>query len=202
MVESLDANVGRILTRLQERGLEETTAVFFMSDNGGVQDVARNAPFRGGKGTLWEGGIRTPLFARWKGEIPPGTYSRQLVAGMDLFPTVLEIAGLSPPRKQSLDGVSLLRNARGWNRLTHDTLCFHYFPPGVDRPWKSIVRDGWKYLADPKGGEYLFHLREDIGEQNNLVDQDPQRAVRMRLDLDSWRTAVFRGAPKEPRVQP
>jgi len=202
MVESLDANVGRILARLKERGLEDNTAVFFMSDNGGVRDVARNAPFRGHKGTLFEGGIRTPLFARFPGRIPPGSVSRQLAAGMDLFPTALEAAGMAPPDKPRLDGVSLLRNARGWNLLTHDTLFFHYFPPGANRPWRAIVRDGWKYLGDDHGGEYLFHLREDIAEANNLVDKDPQRAVRLRLDLEGWQAAVFKGAPKEPRTMP
>ncbi|MCP5116193.1 MAG: sulfatase-like hydrolase/transferase, partial [bacterium] len=164
MVESMDSNVGRILAQLKTRGLEEKTAVFFMSDNGGLPDVARNTPFRAGKGTLFEGGIRSPLMARWKGVIPPGTTSRQLAAGMDLFPTALEIAGAGVPRKHRLDGVSLMTVAKGWNRLTHDTLTFHYDPPNVKRPWKAMIRDGWKSLQDKDGREFLFHLREDIGE--------------------------------------
>ena len=199
MVESMDLNVGRILAHLTRRGLDNKTAVFFMSDNGGLPDVARNTPFRGGKGTLFEGGIRTPLLARWKGVIPPGTTSRQLAAGMDLFPTALEIAGASTPRKHRLDGVSLMTVAKGWNRLTHDTLYFHYYPPKAERPWKAMIRDGWKYLHNTKGREYLFRLREDIGEQEDLVSRDPQRSNRMRLDYEVWRKRVFKGAPKEPR---
>ena len=202
MVEAMDRNVGRILDHLAKRGLEETTAVFFMSDNGGVRGVARNDPFRGYKGSLWEGGIRTPLLARWKGQFQAGSTTTQMAAGMDLFPTALEIAGLGVPKKQRLDGVSLLPVAKGWDRLTHDTLYFHYYPPGVKRPWKAIVRDGWKYLADNSGAEYLFHLREDIGEQRDLSSKLPERAVRMRLDYEVWRTAVFKGAPREPRTRP
>lgn len=201
MVESMDHNAGRILDRLSKHGLEENTAVFFMSDNGGVRGVASNDPFRGYKGSLWEGGIRSPLLARWKGQFPAGSKTSQMAAGMDLFPTALEIAGLGVPRKHRLDGVSLLKVARGQNRLTHDTLYFHYYPPGVKRPWKAMVRDGWKYLRDDAGQEYLFRLREDIGEQNNLASTDPERAVRMRLDYEVWRRDVFKGAPKEPRTR-
>jgi len=198
MVEALDRNVGRILQHLKLRGLDDNTIVFFMSDNGGLPGVASNAPFRGYKGTLWEGGIRTPLFVKWPGRISAGVVSKQLVAGMDIFPTALEAAGMAPPAAQRLDGVSFMRNARGWNFLTHDTLFFHYRPPNAERGWKAITRDGWKYLSDLKGGEYLFHLTEDVGEQNNLVDKDPQRAVRMKLDFDTWYASVTRGAPKEP----
>ncbi len=202
MVEALDHNIGRILDHLRQRNLEDRTAVFFMSDNGGVPDVARNAPFRGGKGTLWEGGIRTPLFARWTGVFPAGRAVRGMAAGMDLFPTALELAGIAPPRGLRLDGVSLLSAAKGGDGPVHDTLYFHYFPPGAGHPWKAVVREGWKYLADNRGREHLFDLSRDIGEERDLISEHSERAARLRLDYENWKTEVFRGAPPEPRVMP
>jgi len=199
MVESLDENIGRILDHLKKQNLEENTAVFFMSDNGGVPAVGRNAPFRGHKGSLWEGGIRTPFLARWKGQFPAGRKTSQMAAGMDLFPTALEIAGARVPAGHRLDGVSLLTVAKGAEQLTHDTLYFHYFPPESQRRWKAMVREGWKYLLDNQGNEYLLNLREDIGEQNNLASKDPERVNRMKLDYEAWLKQVYKGAPPEPR---
>ncbi len=202
MVESLDQQVGRILQHLERRGLTENTAVFFMSDNGGVPEIARNTPFRGTKGTLWEGGIRSPLVANWKSHLPQGALRRHMAAGMDLFPTALEIAGVAAPANLKLDGVSLLAAARDGRPLKRDTLYFHYFPPESSGRWKAMVRSGWKYLHDNRGQEYLFHLEKDIGEERNLIVQSSGQAEAMKRDYQAWFEDVHRGAPPEPRVRP
>ncbi|MFH5886441.1 sulfatase, partial [Halalkalibaculum sp. DA3122] len=124
MIESLDANIGKVLNTLDELGIAQNTVVVFMSDNGGlggyefIEDrpeadhmlssgVTDNAPYKGGKTTYYEGGIRTPLIIRWPGVIQPGTTSDEPVIGIDLYPTYLELAGLENPEGYQLDGVSL-----------------------------------------------------------------------------------------------
>lgn len=185
MVESLDANIGRILAHLKKRGLEESTAVFFMSDNGGVPVVGRNLPFNGFKGSLWEGGIRTAFAARWKGQFPAGATAPDMIAAMDLFPTFASIAGAKLPRGHSLDGVDLLAACRGKARLERDTLFFHY---GKQR---AMVRAGWKYLRDEKEREHLFDLRSDIGEQNDAAAKEPGRMAGLKRDYAVWEKSVF-----------
>ena len=192
MVESLDENVGRILAHLKERGLEENTAVFFMSDNGGVPGVGRNAPFRGFKGSLFEGGIRTPLLARWKGQFPAGRKTAEMAAGMDLFPTCVALAGAKLPPGHKLDGVNLLDVCKGPGKLKRDTLFFHYQAP-KERAQHAMVRQGWKYLSDVKGNEYLFHLSEDQVEAKNLAAEQPDRLAGMKREYEVWRKDVFAG---------
>jgi len=190
MVESLDENVGRILERLKQRGLEENTAVFFMSDNGGVPGIGRNAPFRGFKGSLFEGGIRTPLLARWKGQFPAGIKAGEMVAGMDLFPTCVALAGAKLPPGHKLDGVNLLDVCRRGEKLKRDTLYFHYQAPKEGAQY-AMMSQGWKYLSDLKGNEYLFHLSEDQAEAKNLAADQPDRLARMKRDYAVWRKDVF-----------
>jgi arylsulfatase A-like enzyme len=185
MVESLDENVGRILERLKQRGLEENTVVFFMSDNGGVPEIGRNTPFRGAKETLFEGGIRTPMVARWKGRFPAGTKRREMVAGMDLFPTCVSLAGARLPAGHRLDGVDLLDVCRGRGTLKRDTLYFHYQAPNSGAQ-RAMVSQGWKYLVDAKGSEYLFHLSEDQSETTNLAAAQPDRLARMKRSYVIW----------------
>jgi arylsulfatase A-like enzyme len=198
MVESMDFQAGRILEHLKKRNLEENTAVFFMSDNGGLPVVASNAPFRGFKTTLWEGGIRTPLIARWKGQFPAGKTSSEMAAGMDLFPTSLAIAGAGVPSGHKLDGVSLLDICRGKGALNRDSLFFNYKDPSNKVAQRAFVRDRWKYLRDKEGAEYLFHLSEDIGESNDLSGKQPDRLAVMKRRYEAWLEDVRRGAPPEP----
>ena len=198
MVETLDAAVGRVMTHLKECGLDERTACFFMSDNGGLPVVASNAPFRGFKTTLWEGGIRTPLIARWPGRFPRGRVVDDMAAGMDLFPTALEIAGADVPGGHRLDGVSLLDVCRGAGRLRREALFFHYRHPRDQAAQRAMVAGGRKYLRDGKGREYLFDLDEDPGEARDLAAGDPRRLARMKSRYEEWLGEVRRGAPPEP----
>lgn len=191
MVEALDANVGRILDHLRRRGLEENTAIFFLSDNGGVPAVARNAPFRGFKGSLWEGGIRTPFVAHWKGQFPARRKTAAMVAGMDLFPTCLSLAGIAPEPGHMLDGVDLAGVCRGKGALRRDTLCFHYQAPKQNAQ-RALVRSGWKYLRDVRGDEYLFDLTRDVQESRNAASEKRDLLARLSQDYDAWRKDVFR----------
>ncbi|MEK7407528.1 MAG: sulfatase-like hydrolase/transferase [Acidobacteriota bacterium] len=185
MVEYLDFSIGRILEHLKKRELEENTVVFFMSDNGGVPGVGRNAPFRGFKGSLWEGGIRTPFLARWKGEFPAGVSRPEVIAGMDLFSTCLAAAQAPLPLDRAIDGVSFLHVCRGEDTLPPRMLCFNYQAPNQPAQ-RAMVRRGWKYLLDNKGQEYLFHLDKDEGETENLAAKEPERLAEMREYYEFW----------------
>ena len=120
MIASVDESVGRVLALLEELKLAENTLVIFSSDNGGVGgyvregiktggDVTDNAPLRGGKGMLYEGGVRVPYVFRWPGKIPGGAVCDQPINSVDLYPTLLEVAGVKPPADYPLDGVSYFK---------------------------------------------------------------------------------------------
>ncbi len=202
MVESMDANIGRILDSLDAEGLAEETAVFFMSDNGGVPVVSTNTPFRGYKTTLWEGGIRSPFYARWTGRFPAGRKIEDTPAiSMDLFATTLAIAGVSLPADRIPDGVNLLPLLDGSGGIDRDTLYFRYRNPrGVLQ--KAMTQGGWKYLSDEKGEEHLFHLAEDVGEEHDLKEAEPERFERMKKTWSDWETRVLAGAPALPEYRP
>lgn len=191
MVECLDDNIGRILAHLSEKKLDENTVVFFMSDNGGLPIVSRNEPFRGFKTTLWEGGIRTPLLARWKGHFPAGSLSSEMVMAMDLFPTCLALAGAELPPHRSIDGVNLLDVCRGHGKLKRDTVFFHY--KGPQKPeQKAMVQRDWKYLLDDHSEEHLYNLAKDPSEKNDLAAAFPERQAEMKKQYESWLSDVLK----------
>ena len=197
MIESLDANIGRVLDRLDETDLGANTAIFFFSDNGGVRSLARNAPFRGHKATLWEGGIRTPFFARFTGRFPAGTTVADMVIGMDLFPTALALAGVTPPADRPMDGLNLLPLIEGKQTLKRDTLYFRYEGPRgpVQR---AVVQKGWKYLSDEKEQEHLFRLSDVPPEQDDLAASQAARLAELRNNWQAWERDVMQGAPRLP----
>jgi arylsulfatase A-like enzyme len=198
MVEALDDNIGEVIAHLKKTGLADNTIVLFQSDNGGLPVVARNAPFSGFKTELWEGGIRTKLLAWGPGRIEGSRTVDSPVVGMDLFPTAVELAGASLPEGRIVDGVSLapilLGQATG---LPERTLFFRYQNPGgpVQR---AAMRGGWKYLRDKEGQEHLFHLAEDLGEGNDLREQEPQRFGELVDAWEAWEPGVRAGAPELP----
>lgn len=192
MVESLDAAVGRIVDAVDAAGLGENTLIVFTSDNGG-EKLARNAPLKGLKGSLWEGGIRVPAVARWSGKIPAGTVSDYPVQTIDWTATFLHLAKANAPSKRPLDGQSLSPLLLGQRELPLRPL---FFRRALD-PHRSrvvaqrAVRLGkWKYLDTPKGEQFLFDLESDIAEKSNLLPQNEALASEMRTLLDEWESDV------------
>jgi arylsulfatase A-like enzyme len=203
MIETLDANVGRILNKLRKRKLAERTLVIFASDNGGTiirhrgLQVTDNSPLRSGKGSLYEGGIRVPLIVRLPGVTPRGKVCHEPVTCMDFFPTILELCGVGTKENAApagpLDGlsfVSLLRQPD--SRLNRDALFFHYPHYYSTTAPVSAVRAGdWKLLEYFEDNHVeLYNLREDPGERRDLADQQTSRATRLRDRLQVWRTEV------------
>ena len=214
MVENLDQNFGRLTVKLDELGLAEQTLVIFVSDNGGMSAanfgrpdrvVAANAldaaystsnlPLRGAKGWLYEGGIRVPLMIRAPGAgVRGGLVSEVPVISTDLYPTILELAGLPALPEQHRDGVSLAPLLRGGQAPTRDALFWHfphYSNHGRQSPGAAIRAGEHKLLLYfEQQRVQLFNLRADPGEQDDLAATQPALARALTDRLRQWQQSV------------
>jgi len=212
MIESLDDNVGKILDALDRLGLTEKTIVIFYSDNGGnmynVVDgttATSNAPLRGGKASIYEGGVRVPAIVSWPGVAAGGTVSHALVQSEDLYPTVLEMAGLPPRPAQALDAVSMVPAICGKEGLREAVYCYFPHAPPVPEwlPPSVCMRKGdWKLIRvfhDAPNGEHryeLYNLAMDIGERNNLAASQPERVEAMDAMIEKFLNETHAVRPK------
>jgi arylsulfatase A-like enzyme len=223
MIASVDESVGRILKTLEELKLDEHTLVIFSSDNGGVGGYAEagllagggaitiNLPLRGGKGMLYEGGVRVPYLFRWKGKIRPGSTSDEPITSVDLYPTLLDLAGGSPDAKQVLDGVSYVPLLTGSKDRLADRALYWHFPgylglakgKGEDeRAWRTtpagaIQVGSWKLLEFFETGRLeLYDLAKDVGQKNNLAKSMPERTRELHQRLIAWRQAIAAPMPQ------
>ena len=187
-VTAMDAAIGTLLGLLDEHDLTGNTLVFFCSDNGGGA-AADNAPLRGGKGDLFEGGVRVCALARWPGRLPAGTVSDEFLTSLDLFPTLLAAAGAAPPAGVVLDGFDLLPVLAGDRHSPRGRMFWH-------RRDEQAARLGdWKWIENGEG-EFLFDLAADLGEHHNLAAERPDRTRRMRHAFADWQHAMDTAEPK------
>ena len=201
MVEAMDLAVGKVLAKLDELGLRENTLVIFTSDNGGLStsegSPTSNLPLRGGKGWMYEGGIREPMLVRWPAVVPPGSVVATPVSSPDFFPTLLEAAGAQPQPGQVLDGASLLPVLKG-GTLPERALFWHYPHYGYQggAPAAAIRRGDWKLIEWQEDGRAeLFNVAHDLGEQTDLAAKEPQRVTRLRDELHAWQKEVGAKSP-------
>lgn len=197
MIESLDGSVGRIVGTLERLKLSGRTAVVFTSDNGGLcvkegpdTPATLNAPYRDGKGYLYEGGIRVPLLVKWPGIARPGSTSNALASGTDLMPTILDLCAVSSG--VTTDGVSLRPALRG-EALKRDALYWHYphYSNQGGRPGGAIRVGGLKLIEHFEDGRTeLYDLAKDVGESRNLVEERADDAKALAARLSAWRRAV------------
>lgn len=190
MIEALDNAMGRLMKKLDDLGLADDTLVVFTSDNGGYMGVADNLPLRLGKGYLYEGGIRVPMFVRWPGRIKPGTTSAAPVITMDIFSTLLEAAGVTLPAGAIVDGESLMPVLSETGTLKRDALYFHYpnYAWHKDNRLGGAVREGdYKLIQwyDDRSVE-LYNLKDDIAEANDLAQRMPEKAKALTKKLNQW----------------
>lgn len=199
LLEELDESVGGILAALERLGLAGKTLVVFVSDNGGlVHDqggsiYTSNAPLRGEKGTLHEGGIRVPAIARMPGVIPPGSVCETPAVTTDLHPTFLELAGIDVlSGKDAVDGASLvpvLRNPGAG--LSREALFWHLPHYHHGTPASAVRRGDWKLIEFFEDGALeLYDLSKDPGETTDLASVHPDKAIELRDSLAKWRTDV------------
>jgi len=193
MVQSLDANVGRVLQALDASGLASNTIVVFTSDNGGER-FSKVWPFSGMKQELLEGGIRIPAIVRWPGRIAPGAVSEQVMITMDWMPTLLAVAGASPDAAYPSDGEDIGQVLVGSTGAHPRKLCWRY-KAGSQR----AIRDGdWKYLRIA-GNEFLFDVVRDPRERANLKDREKDVFERLKSDWTAWDATML---PERSRPAP
>lgn len=204
MLESIDDGIGRLTEKLQQHGIADRTIFVFTSDNGGETNVTSNAPLRGGKSQLYEGGIRVPLIVRWPAQVPPGTVNRQLTINTDFYPTLLEAANITPAPEQQLDGTSMLQTWKAPN-IAAATRCLYWHYP-LDRPHflggrsAGAVRSGnWKLIEFFDTSEHeLYSLSNDLSERRNVAADHPDIAARLKKRLDDWRQKTSARMPSPP----
>jgi arylsulfatase A-like enzyme len=211
MIESVDHGIGRLLGQLRKLGLEDNTVVVLASDHGGLsarggkREVATsNRPLRAGKGHLYEGGLRIPLLVRWPAHAKPGTEITTPVSTLDLFPTLVEMAGISLPEKAGGDGVSLTGVLEGRPAPARNSFYWHNPAP---RPastgdwFSSAIRVGDLKLIDfpTEKRTELYDLASDPGESKNLAEARPDDAKQLLSKLNAWRAEV--GASTQPKVK-
>ncbi len=203
MVEAMDLAVGDVLNTLEEEGLAENTIIFFMSDNGGLSTSeghpTSNLPLRGGKGWMYEGGIREPMIVRAPGLTQPGSTCENYITSTDFYPTILELAGLPGRPKQHQDGVSFVPLLHGKNQ-DRGAIYWHYPHYGNQGGAPSgAVREGdWKLIEWYEDGKLeLYNIKKDISENENLAKIHPQKVGALHEKLKAWRKATGAKMPSE-----
>jgi arylsulfatase A-like enzyme len=211
MMSAMDDAIGAVLGKLRDAQLEDNTIVFFISDNGGptmpgtAGNASINKPLRGSKRTTLEGGIRVPYFVKWPGKLPAGKVYDQPVIQIDILPTALAAAQVEIPSDANIDGVNLLPYLSGENaELPHDALYWRFGQ-------QMAIRQGdWKLVRyDPRvdGGtgrateSKLYNLAADIGESNDLMEKEPERAAALQAAWDEWNTSNVRPLWRDGRGQ-
>jgi len=195
MLESLDDAVGRVRKALSEMQLAERTIVIFTSDNGGRVPTTSNLALRVGKGSCYEGGTRVPLIVYWP-SVTSGRIDNTPVITMDLFPTLLDIAGLKSPPEHRPDGVSLVPLLRGKGTIQREALFWHYphyqhYQLGGATPY-SAIRFGDDKLVEFHADMRveLYNLKDDLGEQHDLATEQSEKVAQLRSRLHAWRKEV------------
>ncbi len=203
MIESMDDAIGTLLDALDRLQLADSTIIVFTSDNGGNMyneidgtTPTSNAPLRGGKATMFEGGTRVPAVIVWPGITTSGGRSDALIQSEDYYPTLLDGLNLQPVEGQTFDGASVLPVLRG-AALPDNKAVFQYFPhsPGVPDwlpPAVSVHRGDWKLIRIFHGGEnrahryLLFNLLDDWGEKNNLATRRADLVAELDALIDKF----------------
>ena len=203
MIESLDENVGRLLQAVEDAGEADNTIVIFTSDNGGLAtsegSPTCNAPLAEGKGWMYEGGTREPLLICWPGVVEPASVCTTPLTSPDFFPTLLDIAGLDSMPELHVDGNSFAPLLRGEPQPDRGPIFWHYPHYGNQGGTPgSSVRDGdYKLIEFFEDGRLeLYNLRQDIGENHNLVDEQPEEVARLQRLLAEWREGIEAKIPQ------
>jgi arylsulfatase A-like enzyme len=222
MVESVDESMKRVLDKLKELGLDDNTIVIFFCDNGGMSAMnignparrvsaanldkafsTSNLPLRGGKGWLYEGGIREPLIVRWPGHAKAGGVCNVPVIGTDFLPTILDMVGIPVPKQYPGDGVSftsVLKNPQAEPKQLEDRPIYWHFPQysnhGAQSPGGAIRYGDYKLIEYFENYKVqLFNLKDDPGEQNDLSATEPAKAKELTDMLHAWRKSVNANMP-------
>ncbi|OQW96225.1 MAG: hypothetical protein BWK77_05795 [Verrucomicrobia bacterium A1] len=191
-VACMDAAIGAVTKAIEDAGQIDNTLILFLSDNGGEGGGGNggNAPLRGRKGTMYEGGLRVPFLASWPGRLPEGRVTDEFLTSLEIFPTLAGIAGVEPDPAAKLDGFDMLPVLRGERPS-----------PRAEMFWQRrdsrAARVGrWKWVDGPAGG--LFDLTADIGETSDLSKEKPDVAAKLKSRHEAWRREMDSCEPRGP----
>ncbi len=206
MIENMDRNIGRIMNKLQQSGLDDNTLVIFTSDNGGLSTAEGsptvNGPLRGGKGWLYEGGIRVPLIMYWKGKIIAGSTSDLPVTTADFFPTIANAINENYQTGKNIDGANIFKLLLNPQKSNSRKLYWHY-PHYSNQGGKpgSVIREGkYKLIYNYEEETVeLYNMEKDISEKNNIASTNKQVAKRLKKKLFIW---LKETAAKSPNINP
>lgn len=193
MISDMDENIGRLISELKENNLYDNTVLVFYSDNGGLSIGAHaptsTLPLNGGKGYLYEGGIRVPLIVKWKDKVCPHSVTDQYISTVDFYPTLLDIAGLPLQPEQHVDGVSFLPALQGDVTFDRGAVFWHYphYHNQGGRPSAAIRSGDYKLIRYYDNEEFeLFNIKTDIGEKENLDMKEPDKKEQLNRLLTDW----------------
>jgi arylsulfatase A len=187
MVTRMDADVGRLLSLLQELDLQDDTVVFFTSDNGPREEGAKffqsAGPLRGIKRDLYEGGIREPMIVRWPGKVKADATSKQVWTFWDVLPTLADIAGVKSP--EAIDGMSMRRSLLGEMQSRRDPLYWEFHERGFDQ---AVRVEDWKAVRHGRAPLELYDLSTDPGEEKDLAERHPDVVTKIEEYLKTARS--------------
>lgn len=218
MVESMDESMGRVMKKLKELGLDQNTIVIFASDNGGMSAAnignpyrvikpnaldgafsSSNLPLRGGKGWLYEGGIRVPVIIKWPGQGKANKESHAPIISTDFYPTILDMLGLPLLPGQHKDGVSITPLLKGKDAVNRKALFWHfphYSNHGMQSPGGAVRYGDYKLIEYYENNTVqLFNLAKDIGEQHDISREEPGKVKALSTMLHQWRQSVHAKMP-------
>ena len=189
-ITAMDAAIGRVLDLLDHYQVADNTLVIFFSDNGGG-GASDNTPLRGGKGQMFEGGLRVPCIIRWPGRVPAGKTSDAFLTSLEILPTLLKSCQVKPPQDIILDGFDLLPVLQGETPSTRNTMFWQ-------RRHDIGVRVGdWKWVNSSRGSG-LFNLKTDIGEQQDLSATHPEKLKELKQHFARWKKQMNAAEPRGP----
>jgi len=189
-ITAMDAAIGKLLDLLDEYKIADNTIVIFFSDNGGGGS-ADNAPLRGRKGQMFEGGIRVPCIVRWPGKIPAAATTDEFLTSMEIFPTLCAATGAAPPKGMALDGFDMLPVLQGKMKSSRQEM---FWQRRLD---KGARVGHWKWVESSRGTG-LFDLRTDLSEKHDLSKAKPEVLKMMKARFANWKKQMKAAAPRGP----
>lgn len=189
----MDTNIGRILQKLTELGLDDNTIVVFTSDNGGLSTAEGsptvNGPLRAGKGWLYEGGIKVPTIVKWPTAIKAGQVSDIRVNTIDFFPTFAKAINPAASIDKTIDGINILDLLANEQKTRQRNLFWHYphYSNQGGRPGSVMIKGDYKLIVNYEDNSIeLYDLKTDVSEKNNLAETKKAIAKRYKKTLDKW----------------
>ena len=186
----MDDAIGELLAILDESGLATNTLIIFLSDNGGAS-AADNGPLRGGKGNVFDGGVRVPCIVRWPGRVPTGSVCDEFLSALEITPTIAAAARVALPAGVTMDGFDMLDVLAGNATTARDEMFWEF------RKEQAARVGHWKWVHSAKGSG-LFDLSADVGEKNDLSTSRPEVLARVKARFAAWQEAMRQTEPRGP----